>query len=675
MSSIGQAIQSVISDDDTGTSHFRRPRPRPRPVLSCLRCRRRKIKCDRALPCEVDTRSPQTLQSNNVGRPSTNASPIHLEESRQHPSIPVHNKSEVTLKGETLASLQERLQKLERLCETHSSAPVTTSDQKDGEKRGDNTPKADAPLSIKASGPRYHSQSYKKLVHHHFGVANRFAHSGFDDPERAPVMNELRMYHDKFTKARKKRNCEKPTRSSLPSILELLPSRVVCDEYVSTYFKSFEKCMRILHFPSFMDECQRFWASEESLRQRFNSLAPQLAVIVATIHAWEDGSASRDEKAIKPDVLCDSVEAWLDNLAGRRQLTMATLRTRALLILAQQVRAIQADEIWKATGKLLRSAMTAGLHRDPSEFSEISIFEGELRRRLWMTIVEMDLEASLIYGMPIMIRDYDFTCNTPSNVDDLELFESMTELPLSKPLAESTNSTFQIALVGSVTLRLQALGEPITRIENLQARINALEAYILGLPSNLHLDGGRNVDFEQRFGIVLLNVLIRRVMSFLYRSSTPLTLEAITPGLQSSLSILSYQKLFDPEILEPDKGKLGRYWDLFHILCKSDIMQAALDVCLHLQTRGLVSWTKASLLLAIDDTTANLMRRISRNGCDIKDIHRLSIISQLLKSQFMKQNSNEMMKEGSYNVLMACRRATGQEGPFTGEERNAKVDS
>jgi hypothetical protein len=489
-------------------------------------------------------------------------------------------------------------------------------------------------------------------------------------------MNELRMFHERYTKARRKCDKVKATASTLVPLLESLPPRTACDEGISSYFSTFEKSLRILHYPSFMEEYQRFWESEVNLRPEFKSFLSQLATIVAIVHAWKDGSPSGDEKAIKAYMLCGHVETWLDSQTGRQQLTLATLRTRTLLVLAQQVRSVPADEVWKATGKLLRSAMTAGLHRDPSEFPDIPIFEGELRRRLWMTVVEMDLGASLTHGMPVMLRDGDFTCNTPSNVDDIDLFDGMAELPPSKPLEESTDCTFQVALAGSLALRLQSIGGTTSRLESTQARLDALETHIRHLPSQLHLDSSTNRNITQTFGIVLLNVCIRRVLSYLYRSSiswTGLEPEAITSGLQSSLTILSYQKFLDPETWGPDSGQRGRHWDLFHVLFKSDIMQAALDVSLHAQIPELVSWTRASLLLAVEDTISSLMRRISRNGSDIKDILRLTVTSQLLKSQITQTDREYMMREGAYNVLMACRRAARQEGIYTERDGSEKV--
>jgi len=153
------------------------------------------------------------------------------------------------------------------------------------------------------------------------------------------------MYHERYTKARRKRDKEHPGSCSLSQILGLWPSRSVCDEAINSYFQSFERCLRIMHKASLMVEYERFWESEEPLRQEFKSLAPQLAVIDAIIHAWKGLSPPANENINSLDVLCFHVETWLDSLTGRQQLTMSTLRTRTLLILAQQVRGVPPDEI------------------------------------------------------------------------------------------------------------------------------------------------------------------------------------------------------------------------------------------------------------------------------------------------------------------------------------------
>lgn len=71
----------------------------------------------------------------------------------------------------------------------------------------------------------------------------------------------------------------------------------------------------------------------------------------------------------------------------------------------------------------------------------------------------MDLGASLIYGMPVMLHESDFTCRVPANVDDISLVDGMTTMPASRGLEETTDSVFQVALAKSLSLRLRAVNE------------------------------------------------------------------------------------------------------------------------------------------------------------------------------------------------------------------------
>jgi len=179
----------IIEDQDNPDTRrpFSRPRPRhrPRPVLSCLRCRSRKIKCDRLVPCNQCTSTGHDRECSYNDRPklkdssrtvngsisrqgSIAASIIDVENSNHQPAIapPTTLLGTATLK--TLISLQERLQKLEQLCTTQSHAPVKIS-------HGENVAIETTPplsqlegrMSIKTSGPRYHSESYKKSLLHH----------------------------------------------------------------------------------------------------------------------------------------------------------------------------------------------------------------------------------------------------------------------------------------------------------------------------------------------------------------------------------------------------------------------------------------------------------------------------------------------------------------------------
>lgn len=183
---------SSVTGEDPGSSHIRRITSglRPRPILSCLRCRSRKIKCNRLLPCRQCTLTgnseqcsynartesgkvdgPQTLNGSISRQALTDLSLENIGDSSYQAPFAACTESEGSAKAETIISLQQRLQKLERLYTTHYCAPMMTAGhENDGRETDGSLSKADAALSIKISGPRYHSQSYKKSLLHHVSL-------------------------------------------------------------------------------------------------------------------------------------------------------------------------------------------------------------------------------------------------------------------------------------------------------------------------------------------------------------------------------------------------------------------------------------------------------------------------------------------------------------------------
>lgn len=62
----------------------------------------------------------------------------------------------------------------------------------------------------------------------------------------------------------------------------------------------------------------------------------------------------------------------------------------------------------------------SGLHRDASHYPKISVFQGEMNRRIWSTLVHLDLLTSCQVGLPRMIREGMHDAQCPSNLVDGE---------------------------------------------------------------------------------------------------------------------------------------------------------------------------------------------------------------------------------------------------------------
>jgi hypothetical protein len=84
------------------------------------------------------------------------------------------------------------------------------------------------------------------------------------------------------------------------------------------------------------------------------------------------------------------------------------------------------------------SAILMGYHRDPSHFKNLSVYQGEMRRRVWATIYQMDLGASTKLGMPRIIKDSITDALEPRNLLDIDFDASSTILPPSRPEGELT---------------------------------------------------------------------------------------------------------------------------------------------------------------------------------------------------------------------------------------------
>ena len=93
---------------------------------------------------------------------------------------------------------------------------------------------------------------------------------------------------------------------------------------------------------------------------------------------------------------------------------------------------------WMMMGAMLRLALRAGYHRDPSHFPGISPFHGEMRRRTWTVIHGLDVMVSLQMGLPRLIKDGQWDTQPPRNVLDEEFDEMTVQLPPARPESEAT---------------------------------------------------------------------------------------------------------------------------------------------------------------------------------------------------------------------------------------------
>lgn len=90
-------------------------------------------------------------------------------------------------------------------------------------------------------------------------------------------------------------------------------------------------------------------------------------------------------------------------------------------------------------------AYTLGYHRDPKRLRDTTPFEGEMRRRTWTLIIQLDLLNSFQLGLPHNLQAGTWDTAVPGNYNDADLDESMQCLPEPRQNSEITRMTFYIS--------------------------------------------------------------------------------------------------------------------------------------------------------------------------------------------------------------------------------------
>lgn len=76
---------------------------------------------------------------------------------------------------------------------------------------------------------------------------------------------------------------------------------------------------------------------------------------------------------------------------------------------------------WTLTGLAIRIAQSMGIQRDGTNFPKLSVFEIEMRRRLWWAICVLDLRSAEDQGTELTINDTACDTQLPLNINDSDI--------------------------------------------------------------------------------------------------------------------------------------------------------------------------------------------------------------------------------------------------------------
>ncbi|KAF2738855.1 hypothetical protein EJ04DRAFT_28081 [Polyplosphaeria fusca] len=482
----------VTDTDGTG------PVKRRRPALSCVECRRRKVKCDRNKPCTPCTRiksptctfrttpsrrsSPQLVRAwdsftshhDEAGSdipPSSSTSSQHGELDSMGNRYTVsgipeprgslvgdHLPSPHSTAGSEpgLAKVKDFIDQIQEL--EQRMAGISTH------KNGDQLLQDTTSPSTSAAGQFIKSKFYGGS--HWYNAIEPYETLGPQYVDVHPETNRTQVNRSSelyklVLDCKRMARIVKSSRMSCPTtsleVQALIPEKYVCDQLVECYFRTFEGVFRVLHIPTFRREYQRYWEATAAM-------PPSVLLKIVLVCALATPFYSGPEKPqLRPSCAkwIQAADSWLGGSHEKSRLNLPGLQIHILMLLAKQTCNIDGDLTWISAGALLRKAMHLGLHRDPSNFPKISSFTAEMRRRLWATTLEITVQTSLDMGMPSMISARDFDTEPPSNINDDDIGEGVSAQLDPKPISDFTQTSVQRAFFKTLHVRLE-----ITRLIN-----------------------------------------------------------------------------------------------------------------------------------------------------------------------------------------------------------------
>ncbi|KAL1898711.1 hypothetical protein Cpir12675_001818 [Ceratocystis pirilliformis] len=259
-----------------------------------------------------------------------------------------------------------------------------------------------------------------------------------------------------------------------PSLEALLPSRSETDALVSCYLDQFEQLHRIMHIPTFLREYKAFWDGPSVNTKTGSSTAitapgrpVRPAAMTALVLAMLAVSSSLYTKTPVRFIgvistarhsagrWIEAVERWHGEQSYKHR-RLVHYQISCLLYLSKRINIIKKKRFWTGSGSLIQEGIAVGLHRDPAAMNNrISPYNQEMRRRIWATMQEFDMQAAFDYGLPTLLSQVHSDVAAPANLDDDQFDEDSIELPPSRPIKEYTYSSYQHLSRQSLPLRLE----------------------------------------------------------------------------------------------------------------------------------------------------------------------------------------------------------------------------
>ncbi|KXJ96259.1 fungal-specific transcription factor domain-domain-containing protein [Microdochium bolleyi] len=430
---------------------------------SCVVCRKRKVRCDKHMPCSNCRKANIQCIFPAPGRAPRRPRP-------KDPNAPPKQASEREVE------LMKRLRKLEGIVEdlsgqvefetgkhpsSNDGSPVATADVAHDDRHlnldqrraphsdpGDSAAKAnhrrslDSGISSPTIGVR---RDFGRLVLNEKGKTKYVSNAlwakvndeinelkaqtqqlsdldtDFSDTEETPETHSYEHGdHHGFVLGYK---------SSDVDLSKLHPPQTQIPFIWQVYVDNVDPLIKVLHVPT-MSKTIR------ALRNHMEDLSPGMEALLFSIYYAAVTS-------MEPSEVVSSLGAEKSTLtdqyrfACEQALAKADFLTTTEIVVAQAfaiflVLVRRHDETrfaWTLTAVLVRMGHSMGLHREGTALTGLKPFDIEMRRRLWWAMCVIDLRGAEDHGTELSIAERSFDTRLPLNINDADIHPDSTDFP------------------------------------------------------------------------------------------------------------------------------------------------------------------------------------------------------------------------------------------------------
>ncbi|KAJ5675992.1 hypothetical protein N7462_008889 [Penicillium macrosclerotiorum] len=546
-------------------------RRRDKPQLSCSLCRRRKLRCDRGHPCGSCLHRGLSLSCTYA-----------------HSSTGISARAARDQKHGVASNLVERIGQLERMIAAlaensirNTPGPTEGQDMSRGNEGngkyvGDRTdPPSDAIHLSKSSGKielHLNKTTYVQSTHWRAimdGISELKTSVKEDANESSGQVQNMCQTPELLFAGSKPATKE--------DILRAIPPREVTDRLVAEYFGH--------NYDKFWDDSLQ--APVMWIGKLYGVMC--LALLFRNQHTHEsNNSAESIQKYSEKVDQCLTLGGYQDCPPETIETLLCGLNARFL-----QRRDPQIDDL-VFLGIVVRMAQRMGYHRDPSHFPHISPFQGEMRRRIWSLISDLDVLVSAQVGLPRLLREFQSDTAAPRNLLDEDFDEDTIELPTSRPASFETPTQWlvtkhrMISIFGSVTDLSASIRRPeyseVMRLDKVvhETYTSSSEIYQERPISKSIMDSSDII--LRRIQLVMLLDKAKCVLHYRYLALgrfDPRYTYSRNTCIESALHVLGNQCIVNKET-QPGGRLFSQRWKTISPLIRGEFLLATMLLCLEL---------------------------------------------------------------------------------------------